>query len=72
VSRADVLDRDSLEPSVRGSAFSQPGLIHALTARIGSEARINALYWQGGVCLYEANSASRALLEYQTDSGWSR
>jgi len=50
--------------------FSHPGLMRALTARIGNEARINALYWQRGVCLYEASTRSRALLEYRSGENW--
>ena len=50
--------------------FSHPGLMRLLTARIGNEAKINALYWQGGVCLYEASTRSRALLEYRTGDNW--
>jgi internalin A len=52
-------------------AFTHPGLIRALIARIGSEAGINAVYWQGGVALYEASTRSRARLDYAVGDDWS-
>ena len=41
----------------------QPGLLRAMVAKIGSLAGINGLYWQGGVCVYEQGTRSRALIE---------
>lgn len=41
----------------------QPGLLRAVVAKIGSIAGINGLYWQGGVCVYEQGTRSRALIE---------
>ena len=38
-------------------------LLRSLIAKIGTEAGINALYWQGGVCVYESSTKSRALIE---------
>ena len=49
-----------------------PGLIRALIARIGEDARQQALYWHGGVYVYERTTRSRALIEQQIDAGdWS-
>nr|WP_277624180.1 leucine-rich repeat domain-containing protein [Undibacterium sp. TS12] len=45
----------------------QPGLLRSLLAKIGSLAGINGLYWQGGACVYEKNTRSRALIEHITD-----
>ena len=39
-------------------------------ARIGGEAGINALYWQGGICVYETTTRSRALIEQNMSSTW--
>jgi internalin A len=43
-------------------ALLHPGLVRAVIARIGAEAGVNALYWRGGVCIYEATARSRGLL----------
>jgi internalin A len=39
-------------------------------ARIGGEAGVNALYWRGGVCVYEATTRGRALIEQEMSGGW--
>ena len=46
----------------------QPGLLRAMVAKIGSLAGINGLYWQGGVCVYEQGTRSRALIEQVADT----
>ncbi len=51
-------------------SFAHAGLMRSLTARIGAEARINAIYWQGGVCAYEATTRSHAIIEYETLEEW--
>jgi internalin A len=51
----------------------QPGLLRAIVAKIGSLAGINGLYWQGGVCVYEQGTRSRALIEQvagETGPAW--
>jgi internalin A len=45
-----------------------PGLVRAVIAEIGVGARVNALYWRGGVCVYEANTRSRALVEQELEA----
>ncbi|MBC3910934.1 leucine-rich repeat domain-containing protein [Undibacterium umbellatum] len=47
----------------------QPGLLRSIVAKIGSVAGINGLYWQGGVCVYEKNTRSRALIEQIANTG---
>ena len=42
-----------------------PALIREVIARIGSRAGVNALYWKGGVCVYEAETRSRGLIEQE-------
>jgi internalin A len=47
-----------------------PGLMRALTARIGSDAGLAAEYWRDGVCFYDEATASRALIEQRWTQGW--
>ncbi len=47
-----------------------PGLMREVIARIGGEAGVNALYWRGGVCVYEATTRSRALIEQEMSGTW--
>ncbi|MFZ1426911.1 MAG: leucine-rich repeat domain-containing protein, partial [Geminicoccaceae bacterium] len=42
-----------------------PGLARDVIAKIGSSAGVNALYWRGGVCVYEAGTRSRGLIEQE-------
>lgn len=42
-----------------------PGLVRDVISRIGSSAAVNALYWRGGVCVYEAVTRSRGLIEQE-------
>jgi internalin A len=46
-----------------------PGLMREVITRIGDEAGVNALYWRGGVCVYEATTRSRALIEQDMSAG---
>ena len=46
-------------------AMLHPGLARGLICEIGSEAGVAALYWRGGVCLYETTTRSHALIEQQ-------
>jgi internalin A len=48
-----------------------PGLVRGLICEIGSEAGIAALYWRGGVCVYETTTRSHALIDQQDmPDGW--
>ncbi len=48
-----------------------PGLLRALTSRIGRQAGVSALYWRDGLCVYEASTGAHALIEQTMDAGWS-
>jgi internalin A len=41
-----------------------PGLIRSVIARIGDNAGIDAIYWRGGVIVYETELRSHALIEH--------
>src|SRR4051794_7150026 len=47
-----------------------PGLMRALIARIGSGAGLAAEYWRDGVCFYDEETASRALIDQRWTEGW--
>ncbi|TYP87784.1 MULTISPECIES: leucine-rich repeat domain-containing protein [Nitrosomonas] len=47
-----------------------PGLLRSFISKIGRKAGLNALYWKNGVCLYEKNTGSRALIEQETIEDW--
>lgn len=47
-----------------------PGLMRALTARIGQMARDNAVYWRGGVCVYESTLRAHAMIEHEIGDTW--
>ena len=51
-------------------ALLHPGMVRSVISRIGSEAGVTALYWRGGVCVYEARTRSRALIEQQMADEW--
>jgi internalin A len=51
-------------------ALLPPGLMRALIARIGSEAGLAAEYWRDGICFYDKETASRALVEQRWTEGW--
>ena len=51
-------------------ALLPPGLIRALIARIGGEAGLAAEYWRDGVCFYDAETGSRALIAQRWSEGW--
>jgi internalin A len=48
-----------------------PALIRAVIGAIGDTAQRTALYWQGGVCAYEATTRSRVLVEATPTGDWS-
>ncbi len=51
-------------------ALLHPGILRSVIVAIGRIAGVNALYWRGGVCVYERNTRSRALIEQIHTQGW--
>jgi internalin A len=51
-------------------ALLHPGIVRSVISRIGSQAGMNALYWRGGLCVYEQTTGSRALIDQQIDDAW--
>jgi internalin A len=51
-------------------ALLPPGLMRMLIARIGSDAGLAAEYWRDGVCFYDKETKSRALVEQRRTEGW--
>jgi internalin A len=49
--------------------FQHGGVMRALMSRIGQGAGMTAIYWQGGLCLYEQKTRSSAMIEEQTVEG---
>jgi internalin A len=47
-----------------------PGLVRGIICGIGGEAGVDALYWRGGVCVYETRTRSHALIEQQMTDAW--
>jgi internalin A len=47
-----------------------PGMVRSVISRIGSEAGVTALYWRGGLCVYETRTRSRALIEQKMIDQW--
>jgi len=62
------------EATVETSEFEypllHPGIVRSVISRIGSEAGVTALYWRGGLCVYETTTRSRALIEQEMANGW--
>jgi internalin A len=50
--------------------FLHQGLVRAVISHIGSEAGATALYWKGGLCVYEKDTRSRALIEQNMLDDW--
>jgi internalin A len=50
-------------------ALLHPGLMRSVITRIGDQAGLDAIYWRGGVYVYETTTRSRALIEEEMD-GW--
>ncbi len=48
-------------------ALLHPGMVRNMISRIGSEAGMTALYWKGGLCVYERTTGSRAVIDQQMD-----
>jgi internalin A len=51
-------------------ALLHGGLIRSVMAAIGELAGMDALYWRGGLCAYEADSRSKVLIEEEMGTGW--
>lgn len=51
-------------------ALLPPGLMRTLIVRIGSDAGPAAEYWRDGVCFYDEEHASRALIDQRWTEGW--
>jgi internalin A len=51
-------------------ALLHPGMVRSVISRIGSEAGVAALYWRGGLCVYETTTRSRALVEQEMADEW--
>jgi internalin A len=45
-------------------------MVRGVISRVGSEAGITALYWRGGLCVYETTTRSRALIEQEMADEW--
>jgi internalin A len=58
------------EKAVFRYAFLHGGLIRAIMAEIGENAGPGALYWQGGLCGFEATTGSRLLIEQEMTGDW--
>ncbi len=58
------------EEAVFEYELHQPGLLRSFVSRIGNKAGANALYWKGGIFLYEHTCRSRALIEQEAQGGW--
>ena len=69
---AALWDREGpIEQSVYEYGLLLPGLLRAVTSRIGREAGVSALYWRDGLCVYEASTGAHALIEQAMGAGWS-
>ena len=51
-------------------ALLHGGLIRSIMAEIGELAGVNALYWRGGLCAFDAHTRSRLLIEEEMTGDW--
>jgi internalin A len=51
-------------------ALLHGGLIRSIMAEIGQVAGIDALYWRGGLCVLDADTRGRLLIEEEMTDGW--
>ncbi len=58
------------EKAVFRYALLHDGLIRAIMAEVGEAAGPNALYWQGGLCGFEATTGSKLLIEQRMTGSW--
>ena len=47
-----------------------PGLVRGIICGIGGAAGVDALYWRGGVCVYETRTRSHALIAQEMTDAW--
>jgi internalin A len=47
-----------------------PGLMRTLIAKIGADAGFAGQYWHDGLCFYDKETRSRALIEQRRTEGW--
>jgi internalin A len=59
-----------MEEEVIEFELLHPGLLSCLVARIGASAGINGLYWRDGVCVWEKQTLSHALIEQECCDDW--
>jgi internalin A len=71
--QTQIIDWWGAEPGQKSVTFDypmlHPGLMRAAIARIGNQAGIDAIYWRGGVIVYETQLASYALIEHAIPDG---
>ena len=63
-------DDHPTEVAVFRYALLHDGLIRAIMAEVGEAAGPNALYWQGGLCGFEATTRSKLLIEQRMTGSW--
>jgi internalin A len=68
----ELAEKWSADVLTESLTFAYPllhaGLMREVIARIGGQAGVNALYWRGGICVYEVGTRSRALIEQEMES----
>lgn len=69
---AELAEKWPGDPPTESLTFAYPflhaGFVREVISKIGSQAGVNALYWRGGVCVYEAGTRSRALIEQEMEN----
>jgi internalin A len=69
---AELAEKWPTDAATESLTFTYPllhaGLMREVTSQIGGRAGVNALYWGGGVCVYEAETRSRALIEQEMEN----
>jgi internalin A len=63
-------DDHPTEVAIFRYALLHDGLIRAIMAEVGEAAGPNALYWQGGLCGFEAITRSKLLIEQRMTGSW--
>jgi internalin A len=62
-------DGTAVETTEFEYALLHPGMVRGVISRIGCES-VTALYWRGGLCVYETTTRSRALIEQEMTDEW--
>jgi internalin A len=47
-----------------------PGIIRSIISAVGEIARVDALFWRGGLCAFESETRSRVLIIEERTGGW--